>query len=228
MHHQYSCGLIVLLKEQEIMSASYSPFEEKLNIITHAIGIVIAVASLVVLVVRSAMFGTGWHLAGSIVFGISMIVLYSASTAYHSVRSPQLRQRLRVFDHTAIYVLIAGTYTPFALVTLNGTTGWIIFGLAWGLALTGTILKLFFTGRFNHASTILYVSMGWMAIFVIRSLFANLSIEAFFWLIGGGVAYTVGAVLYSIDRIPLNHAIFHVFVLLGTICHVITVGVYLI
>lgn len=210
------------------MSATYSPFEERLNIISHAVGIVIGVVALVVLVVRSSMYGSGWHLASSIVFGLSMIILYSASTAYHSAKSAKLRHRLRVFDHTAIYILIAGTYTPFALLTLQGTLGWVIFGLAWGLALTGTILKLFFTGRFRHASTILYVSMGWMAIFVIRTLFVSMSPEAFFWLIGGGVAYTIGAILYSIKKLPLNHAIFHIFVLIGSICHAIAIGVYLI
>jgi len=120
-------------------------------------------------------------------------------------------------------VLIAGTYTPFALVTLNGQAGWWIFGISWGLALSGIILKVFFTGRFQLASTLMYVFMGWIIIFAIRPLIANLSGEGLFWLLAGGVAYTLGAVLYSIRKISFNHAIFHVFVLIGSACHFVSV-----
>src|SRR5690606_38805789 len=123
----------------------------------------------------------------------------------------------------AIFILIAGTYTPFALVTLEGKTGWIILGVVWAIAIFGTILKLFFTGRFKVLSTLLYVGMGWVIIFAIKALNQNLSIEGLWWLMGGGLAYTLGAVLYSISRIKFNHAIFHFFVLLGSYCHFIAI-----
>ena len=129
-------------------------------------------------------------------------------------------------DHATIYVLIAGTYTPLTLITLNSTTGWVIFGASWGMAFTGIILKLFFTGKYNRLSTLMYVFMGWIVIFAIKPLVNNLSAEGLFWLFAGGVAYTFGAILYSIKRVKFNHAIFHMFVLLGSFCHFISVYYY--
>ena len=201
----------------------YPPAEEKANIISHATGLALSIVALVLLVTRASLHGNAWHLVSFTIFGASLISLYAASTIYHSARSPALRRRLRILDHASIYVLIAGTYTPFALVTLNGPTGWWIFGISWGLALSGIILKVFFTGKFQLASTLMYVFMGWIIIFAIRPLIANLSGEGLFWLITGGVAYMLGAVLYSIRKISFNHAIFHVFVLIGSASHFISV-----
>jgi hemolysin III len=138
----------------------------------------------------------------------------------------RLRYRLKIFDHIAIFVLIAATYTPFALVTLEGTVGWIIFAVAWGIALAGTVLKIFFTGRYKTLSTIMYVGMGWIIIFAIKPLLENFSTEGLLWLLGGGVAYTIGAILYSISKINYNHAWFHIFVLLGSLCHFIAIYLY--
>ncbi|MCK5467170.1 MAG: hemolysin III family protein, partial [Cyclobacteriaceae bacterium] len=145
---------------------------------------------------------------------------------YHSAKKPELRNRLRILDHASIYVLIAGTYTPFTLVTLNGPIGWTIFGISWGLALTGIILKLFFTGKYKKISTLLYVFMGWIIIFAIKPVINNLSFEGLLWLFAGGMSYTIGAILYSIKKIRFNHAIFHVFVLIGSACHFVSVFFY--
>lgn len=207
-------------------TAYYSPFEEKLNIISHGIGIVLGVVALIFLVLHAAQNGTAVHVVSFSIYGFSIIVLYLASTLYHKATKPLIRNKLRIFDHAAIYVLIAGTYTPFALVTLEGVIGWTIFGLVWGFAIIGITLKLFFTGKFDKLSTLMYVFMGWIIIFAIKPLIENFSSEGLFWLLGGGVFYTIGAVLYSIQKLPLNHAIFHVFVLAGSICHFISVYFY--
>lgn len=205
---------------------SYSRFEEKLNISSHAIGVLLSIIALILLVTHASLNGNIWHIVSFSIFGASLLVLYAASTFYHSTKKPDLRAKLRVLDHASIYVLIAGTYTPFALVTLNGSTGWTIFAISWGLALSGIILKLFFTGRFKIISTSMYLFMGWMIIFAIQPLIDNLSSEGLFWLVAGGLAYTIGAILYGIKAIKFNHAIFHVFVLIGSACHFAAVYFY--
>jgi len=204
----------------------YDPKEEKLNVISHAIGLVLSVLALVLLVVYASREGSAWHIVSFSIYGASLIVLYSASTFYHYSKSPKLRHRLNIFDHAAIYVLIAGTYTPFTLVVLKGWVGWTIFGVSWGLALTGIILKLFFTGKYDKISTIAYVLMGWLIIFAIKPLVNNLPFEGLMWLLSGGIFYTVGALLYSIKKMNYNHAIFHIFVLLGSFSHFMAVFFY--
>ena len=204
----------------------YSKSEELLNIITHAIGILLSVAALPLLIVRATYLKAPYALFSFIVFGISMVVLYTASTLYHASKKPTIRRRLNIFDHAAIYVLIAGTYTPFTLVTLKGVSGWVVFGLTWGFALVGIILKFFYTGKYDKLSTIMYVLMGWQIVFVIKPLIKNLASEGVYLLVFGGIFYTIGAVLYSIKRLPYNHAIFHVFVLLGTLFHFLCVYGY--
>jgi hemolysin III len=204
----------------------YSPLEESINVGSHALGFIFGIVALILLVIKSVQFGTIWHVVSFSIYGASMVILYAASTLYHNAKDPKVRRHLKVFDHAAIYVLIAGTYTPFALVTLHGFEGWLLFGLSWGIAIIGIILKLFFTGRFNIISTLAYVFMGWMVIFIIDTLIAKLSENGVFWLFAGGIAYTVGAVIYAIPKIKMHHAIFHVFVLLGTVCHFISVYFY--
>ncbi len=204
----------------------YSPLEERINVLSHAFGLALSVVALIFLVIKASLYGTAWHIVSAAIYGASMIVLYSASTFYHKAQRPVIRKRLRIFDHASIYVLIAGTYTPFTLVTLHGTTGWIIFGLSWGMALTGIILKIFFTGRYNLLSTLMYVFMGWLIVFVISPLMDRLAADGLRWLFAGGAAYTLGAVIYSIKKIKLNHAIFHLFVLLGSFCHFMAVYFY--
>ncbi len=205
----------------------YDEKEEKLNVITHGFGLLLSIIAMVLLVVYASLYGNVWHITSFSIFGASLIVLYSASTLYHYSKDPTIRSRLNIFDHAAIYILIAGTYTPFALVVLHGTTGWIIFGVSWGLALTGIIFKLFFTGRFDKLSTIAYVLMGWIIIFAIKPLMNNLPVNGLIWLAAGGLFYTVGAVLYSMNKLKYNHAIFHIFVLLGSFSHFIAVFFYI-
>jgi len=204
----------------------YSPLEERTNIISHAAGFVLGIVALVLMVVRASLYGNAWHIVGVSIFGASLICLYAASTIYHSAKDPKIRGRLRVVDHATIYVLIAGTYTPFTLVTLNGWVGWVIFGFSWAMAVTGITLKLFYTGRFNLLSTLMYIFMGWIIVFAIKPLINNLSADGLWWLMAGGVAYTVGAILYMIKKVPFNHAIFHMFVLLGSFCHFVSVYWY--
>jgi len=204
----------------------YPPLEEKVNIASHAIGLLLSVFALAFMVTRASLHGNAWHIVSASLFGASMIALYAASTWYHSTRDPQLRARLRIVDHAAIYVLIAGTYTPFVLVTLRGAVGWVIFGISWGMALAGITLKLFFTGKFNLLSTLMYVFMGWIIIFAVKPLINNLPPEGLFWVIAGGIAYTLGAIIYSIRKIPFNHAMFHVLVVVGSACHFLAVYSY--
>ncbi len=204
----------------------YEPKEERLNVITHAIGLVLSVVALVLLVVFASLEGTAKHIVSFSIYGASLIVLYSASTFYHYSQKPKLRKRLNIFDHSAIYVLIAGTYTPFTLVVLKGWVGWTIFGVSWGLAIVGIVLKLFFTGKYDKISTFAYVLMGWLIIFAIKPLVQNLPLNGLMWLLAGGIFYTVGAVLYSIKNLKYNHAIFHIFVLLGSFAHFIAVFFY--
>jgi len=204
----------------------YSPLEEKTNIISHAVGLILSIVVLVLMVVRANLYGNAWHIVSVSIFGFSLIALYAASTFYHSAKDPKLRSRMRILDHATIYILIAGTYTPFTLITLNGTIGWMIFAASWGMALTGVILKLFFTGKYNVVSTLMYVFMGWIIVFAIKPLINNLPADGLFWLFAGGIAYTTGAILYSIKKIKFNHAIFHFFVLLGSFCHFVSVYSY--
>lgn len=204
----------------------YPPFEEKLNIISHGFGFALSIVGLLLLIYRAHSLGDVIHLVSFSVFGASLILLYAASTFYHSAKSPNLRYKLNILDHASIYLLIAGTYTPFALVTLSGVTGWIIFGVVWGMALVGVILKLFYTGRYHLLSTSMYVLMGWIIVFAIKPLINNLDLPGLWWLFAGGISYTLGAVFFSIDRINYNHAIFHLFVLTGSFCHFISIYFY--
>jgi hemolysin III len=204
----------------------YSPIEEKINIFSHGAALILSILALVLMVIRASVHGNAWHIVSVSIFGAGLISLYAASTAYHSATKPELRARLRIIDHATIYILIAGSYTPFTLITLNGSVGWVIFAVSWGLALSGIILKLFFTGRFNLLSTLMYVFMGWIIIFAVQPLIASLPAQGLYWLVAGGLAYTLGAVVYSIKKIPLNHAIFHVFVVLGSVCHFMAVYFY--
>jgi len=204
----------------------YSPAEEKFNIFSHAAGFVLSVVALALLVTRAVIYGNAWHIVSFSIYGTSLVVLYAASSLYHAAKNPDLVKKLKIIDHAAIYFLIAGTYTPFTLVTLHGTIGWVIFGVVWGLAFTGIILKLFFTGRYKILSTIMYVLMGWIVLFAVKPLINSLPLNGLLWLLAGGISYTIGAVLYSINKIKFNHAIFHIFVLTGSFCQFISVFFY--
>jgi hemolysin III len=204
----------------------YSVLEEKTNVVSHAIGLILSFVALVLMVIKASSNGDALDVISAAIFGLSLIALYASSTIYHSATDLRKRARLRVLDHATIYVLIAGTYTPITLLGLTGWAGWSIFGISWAMALTGVILKLFYTGRFSVLSTLMYVFMGWVIMFAIKPLINNMSPDGLFWLVAGGVAYTTGAIIYSIKKVPFNHAIFHLFVMLGSFCHFVSVYFY--
>lgn len=204
----------------------YHPSEERLNVLTHGFGLILSVFALVLLVVYSSLEGTLLHIVSFSVYGISLVILYLASTLYHLSRRPRLRFRLCVFDHAAIFLLIAGSYTPFTLHVIEGNLGLVIFGAVWTLALFGIAFKLFHTGRYNAISTVAYVLMGWIAIFAIEPFISSFDRAGVVWVFAGGFAYTFGAIMYGLKRIKFNHAIFHAFVLFGSICHFIAVFFY--
>lgn len=205
----------------------YPPAEERLNVASHGLGVLLSLVGLPLLLFSPSASESWLHWSGKLVFGLSMLVLYVASTCYHMTTTDTMRQRMRVVDHAAIYVMIAGTYTPFMVISLKGTLGLSILITVWLMAVMGVTLKLFFTGRFSLLSTLLYVLMGWGIVLFIQPLSAQLDAAGLQWLIAGGVFYTVGALLYAIKAIPYNHALFHVFVLLGSFCHFICVFKYI-
>ena len=200
------------------------PREELANALTHGLGATAALAGGAVLVTLTAIHGDGWRLAGAIVFGIALLLLYIASTLYHAISHPVAKGRLKVFDHCAIYVLIAGTYTPFTLVGLRGPTGWWLFGTIWALALLGVVFKLFYTGRFKRLSTLIYVAMGWLVLVAIKPMLTSLDGWTIGWLLAGGVFYTLGTYFYHRESIPYSHAIWHLFVIAGSVCHFVAVS----
>jgi hemolysin III len=197
----------------------YSHREEMANSIIHGAGILLAIAGLVVLVVYAVRYGSAWHIASCSVFGASLIFLYTASTLYHSIPQPRAKAFLRFLDHSAIYLLIAGSYTPFTLVNLRGPWGWFLFGLVWGLAGLGIVLRVSLRGKFVPASVALYVAMGWAALLAIGPLISSIAPGGLILLLLGGIAYTAGILFYSWRRLPYNHSIWHVFVLAGSALH---------
>jgi hemolysin III len=200
--------------------------EEKLNAITHGVGAILAVCGLISLMMMASLNGGIWHLVSFSIYGSSLVLLYLASTLYHSFTDERIKYIFKIVDHAAIYLLIAGTYTPFTLVSLHGTLGWTIFGVTWGLAAIGIVFKVFFVKRFKLLSTLCYIFMGWLILIVIKPLAAALPIMGLYWLIGGGVLYTVGAVFYLARQLPYNHAVWHMFVLAGSFAHFVAVIKY--
>ena len=197
--------------------------EEIANALTHGIGALASAAAGAVLVTLASQSGTRMQMVSAVVFCASLLLLYTASTLYHAIPSQAAKRRLKVFDHCAIYMLIAGTYTPFALIGLRGPVGWWLFGVAWGLAALGITFKLFFTGRFKLFSTLVYIGMGWMAVFAIQPMIVNIPLASLLWLLAGGVAYTAGTIFYHNERLRYSHAVWHLFVLAGSACHFIAV-----
>lgn len=196
--------------------------EEILNAVTHGVGTVLAVAGLLMMVLVYNDGGT-WHLMSSVIYGVSLVLLYLASTLYHSFTNARLKAVFKFIDHAAIYVLIAGNYTPFALIPLHGNFGWTIFGVIWALAAIGVVFKIFCLRRFRVFGTICYLLMGWFALVIIKPLLETLPIAAIYWMIAGGIFYTVGAIFYLVNRIPYNHAIWHLFVLAGSAAHFVAI-----
>jgi len=197
--------------------------DEIWNALTHGAGFLLAITASAVLITLVAMRGDGWHLAGAIVFGTSLSLLYLASTLYHSVPHALAKSRLKVLDHCAIFILIAGTYTPFTLIGLRGHGGGWLFAAAWTLATLGVLFKLAYTGRFKGISTLIYLAMGWMAVTAIRPMLERIPMATLLWLLAGGLAYTLGTIFYMSQR-RHTHAIWHGFVILGSACHFVAVS----
>jgi len=204
-----------------------SLFEERLNAVTHGIGALLGIAALVLLVVFNS-DKTDWSLFSVVVYGLSIIILFSSSTLYHAVQVEKHKHYLRIIDHVSIYLLIAGTYTPVALIALEQSKGWPIFWVVWGIALLGLILKIFFTGRFEFFSVMLYLIMGWLIVIDFSNLANYIGSNGTLMLFTGGLFYTLGIVFYAINKIPFNHVIWHLFVLGGAICHFLLVFFYVI
>jgi len=197
--------------------------EELANSITHGFGILFSVVAIALLVTFSVLNGTGIHVFSSSVFGSSILLLYTFSTLYHAIQSPVVKPLLRTFDHISIYFLIAGTYTPFLLIALGGTLGWIYFSVIWGLTIIGVVFKIFYTHRFAKLSLILYLGMGWLALFFIQPLVQNLGVTELSLIGAGGLSYTLGIIFYTNKTMHFAHAIWHLFVLAGTVLHFISI-----
>jgi hemolysin III len=206
----------------------YSLGEEIANSAIHGVGILLAIAGLSVLAVFAVSRGTASHVVSCSIYGATLILLYTASTLYHSIPHPGAKTVLRLLDHSAIFLLIAGTYTPFTLVSLRGPVGWSLFGVIWGLALLGIVLRIALRGRSTWPFIVLYVAMGWAVVLAAKPLAANLPAGGMTLLVWGGILYTAGILFYVWRRLPYHHAIWHGFVLAGSVTHFFAVLLYVI
>lgn len=197
--------------------------EEFANSITHLVGVLFSIVAISLLITFSVLNGTAIHIVSCSLFGGSILLLYTFSTLYHAIESPRIKPLLRTFDHISIYFLIAGTYTPFLLIGIGGMKGWIYFGVIWALALAGIIFKIFYTHRFRRLSLVLYLIMGWLAVFFIQPLVRNLDASVLSLIATGGIAYTLGVIFYTNKTMRFAHAIWHLFVLAGTVLHFIAI-----
>jgi len=193
--------------------------EETWNVITHLVGVIIGIIGLVAMIIKAKSNPNQVALLSSVIFGLSFIILYTSSTLYHLQKDPVKKKKLRVFDHASIFLLIAGSYTPITLLVLEGTKGWIYFGIEWSIALAGIILKIFYTGRWEKLSLALYLIMGWLIVFDLPELMDRIPPGGFQFIIYGGLAYTLGAVFYASNKVYFSHVIWHFFVLAGSLFH---------
>lgn len=208
------------------MQKQYSLPEEIANSITHGIGAGLSVAGLTLLVALSVLHGDVWRIVSCSIYGVTAVLLYLTSTLYHSFQHPRVKHVFKIMDHSAIYLFIAGTYTPFTLVSLRGAWGWTLFGLIWTLALLGVFFKLFFVYRFNVASTLSYLFMGWLCVIATKEIIMKVPAGGLLLMAAGGLLYTAGVPFYAWKRIPYSHAIWHCFVLAASICHYFAIYFY--
>ncbi|MED0687859.1 PAQR family membrane homeostasis protein TrhA [Anoxybacillus ayderensis] len=206
---------------------TFTKEEEIVHAITHGIGAVFSIAALIILTVMAAMHGNAWHIVSFTLFGNTMLILYVSSTIVHALPEGRWKRVFEIFDHSSIYFFIAGTYTPFLFLAVKGAIGWTLFGIVWGLALIGTVFKCFFVNRFLYTSTMIYVVMGWLIVFAWKPLVSALSQEGVVYLVSGGILYTVGAVFYVWRGFKFHHAVWHMFVLGGSVAHFFAVFVLL-
>lgn len=208
-----------IMSMTSMSKSRYSIGEEIANSVTHGVGMILSIGGLVVLAVFAVSLGDTWHVVSTSIFGVTLILLYASSTLYHSIQIPHVKRVLRIIDHSVIFLLIAGTYTPFTLVNLRGAWGWSIFGVIWGLAVTGIIFQLTRLRKWPLISMILYVAMGWAVVIATKPILAAIEPGGLLLLLIGGLAYTVGIAFYVWRRLPYHHAIWHVFVLAGSAFH---------
>ena len=214
-----------LLKDKPSWQNPFYTFGEEIaNSVTHGVGVALAVAGLTVLVVLAALYGDSWRVVSFIIYGCSLLILYSASTLYHSIQHPRAKRVLRTMDHASIYILIAGTYTPFLLIGVRGSVGWTLLAIVWLMAAAGIVWKVFFLGRFEVLATLMYIFMGWMGVIAFRQMLVNVPKFGVMMLFAGGIVYTLGVIFYAWEKLPYNHAIWHLFVLGGSICHFFAVA----
>ncbi|QQZ07748.1 PAQR family membrane homeostasis protein TrhA [Heyndrickxia vini] len=206
---------------------TFSKGEEIANSITHGIGALLSVAGLVLLIIFSSLTGNAWHIISFTVYGITMLFLYMSSTLVHALREGKAKDVFEIFDHSAIYFFIAGTYTPYLFLIVKGWQGWTIFGIVWGLAILGTIFKCFFVKKYLFTSTILYIVMGWGIITIWKPILMNLSQTGIILLVAGGLIYTIGSIFYMWRGFKYHHAIWHIFVMAGSACHFFGILLYL-
>jgi len=211
-----------------VRAQQFSPREEQANALVHGIGFGLSAAGVAVLISLAALHGTAWHVTSCAIYGATLLLLYAASTLYHSFSAPGAQRVFEFIDRSAIYLLIAGTYTPFTLVTLRGAWGWSILGVVWGLAFLGITLQSIFRTRFRKPSIAVYLLMGWTVLVGIRPLFEALHWGGVLWLLGGGLFYTVGLVFYGWKQLPYSHAVWHGFVLLGSLLHYMGILLYVV
>lgn len=215
-----------MLKDLEINNRTQSVGEEIANSVSHGIGLMGAIAAMPILMVSAVKQGDVAGIIGASVFSATMVLLYLTSTLYHALPTGKAKQVFQVLDHAAIFLLIAGTYTPFTLGVLHGAWGWILLGLVWGFAVIGVILKATTLDRFQSLSTCMYLAMGWLVLIAVVPLWTNMPIWGLFWLLCGGISYTVGVAFFATDRMPYFHFIWHLFVIMGTSCHFVAVLYY--
>ena len=206
----------------------YTLAEEIAHAITHGVGLLLSIAGLVVLIVLASLRGDAWHVVSVSVYGATLVLLYSASTFYHALPAPRAKNVFRTLDHAAIYVLIAGTYTPFMLVNLRGGWGWALFGVVWGLAVLGIVLEAVAKQRVRVLSVILYLGLGWLIAIAVKPLVQSVEPGGLVLLVAGGLAYSVGVVFYGWKRLPYHHAVWHLFVMAGSLFHFFAVLFYVI
>jgi hemolysin III len=200
--------------------------EEIANSITHGIGFVLSLAGFAALLILALTRGSKWHIVGCGVYGATLVLVFAASTLYHSLQEPRLKDLFRTADQVAIFLLIAGTYTPFMLVTLRGFWGWLLLAIVWSLALAGIVLKIVFADRYKALTMALYLVIAWMAIIAVKPIIMTVPIGGLAWIGAGGVAYMTGLVFFAWDRVPFNHTIWHLFVMVGSLCHYFAVMFY--
>lgn len=205
---------------------AFSKKEEIANAVTHGIGSLLSIAALTLLVVNASLYGTVWHVVTFAIYGATMLLLYVSSTLTHSFPEGRAKDLFEIFDHTSIYLFIAGTYTPFTLIVIRGALGWTLFGIVWGIALLGAVFKSFFTKKFVYLSTVFYIAMGWIIVIAWKPLAAALPAGGLALLVAGGIIYSGGTIFYVWRGFRFHHAVWHLFVLAGTACHFFAVLLY--